>query len=325
MPHERGCRQLHPGLEVGPLPAPQMLGTLGELALCVYGRPEPDTRLGGGNAGYVAAPLGIAARRLRLAAQRRFPEAHQGRDRDPRHQHPCQQGPDADTDDVGDVCDNCPDEPNPDQADGDGDAYGDACDACPDTPPGFVVDETGCSEPIPGDLDRDYDVDQADFGLLQECLTGQDVPITDPDCEDADLDGDDDLEIVVGSDQVYAWHGNGTPVTGWPVTVTLPTNSSPVLGDITGDGEIDVVIGAGDEDEHIYAWHRDGTPVADWPRWVPAFDGSTMYFERLASPILTDLDQDGDLDVITCEEVENLGVVWYENPSRAHGQCPDKQ
>ncbi len=27
-----------------------------------------------------------------------------------------------------------------------------------------------------------------------------------------------------------------------------------------------------------------------------------------------DLDGDGDLDVMTCEEVKNLGVIWYENP-----------
>jgi hypothetical protein len=27
-----------------------------------------------------------------------------------------------------------------------------------------------------------------------------------------------------------------------------------------------------------------------------------------------DIDGDGDLDVLTCEETENLGVVWYENP-----------
>jgi hypothetical protein len=27
-----------------------------------------------------------------------------------------------------------------------------------------------------------------------------------------------------------------------------------------------------------------------------------------------DLDDDGDLDVLTCEEVKNLGVFWYENP-----------
>lgn len=31
---------------------------------------------------------------------------------------------------------------------------------------------------------------------------------------------------------------------------------------------------------------------------------------------LVDLDQDGDLDVITCEERANLGVFWYENPTR---------
>ena len=30
---------------------------------------------------------------------------------------------------------------------------------------------------------------------------------------------------------------------------------------------------------------------------------------------LADLDGDGDLDVLTCEEVGNLGVIWYENPA----------
>jgi len=30
---------------------------------------------------------------------------------------------------------------------------------------------------------------------------------------------------------------------------------------------------------------------------------------------LLDLDADGDLDVITCEERDQLGVVWYENPA----------
>lgn len=30
---------------------------------------------------------------------------------------------------------------------------------------------------------------------------------------------------------------------------------------------------------------------------------------------LLDLDDDGDLDVLTTEEVKILGVIWYENPS----------
>lgn len=31
-----------------------------------------------------------------------------------------------------------------------------------------------------------------------------------------------------------------------------------------------------------------------------------------------DLDGDGDLDVITCEERDQLGVIWYENPHLSH-------
>jgi hypothetical protein len=31
---------------------------------------------------------------------------------------------------------------------------------------------------------------------------------------------------------------------------------------------------------------------------------------------LLDVDRDGDLDVICCEERHNLGVFWYENPSK---------
>ena len=35
-------------------------------------------------------------------------------------------------------------------------------------------------------------------------------------------------------------------------------------------------------------------------------------FDRLE---LVDLDRDGDLDLLTCEERHNLGVIWYENPA----------
>jgi len=48
---------------------------------------------------------------------------------------------------------------------------------------------------VPGDMDRDLDVDQADFGLLQACLTGDGAPQTEPACTSARLDADDDVDI----------------------------------------------------------------------------------------------------------------------------------
>jgi hypothetical protein len=44
---------------------------------------------------------------------------------------PCHLGPDRDRDSIRDICDNCPDVLNPDQADTDRDGQGNACDPCP--------------------------------------------------------------------------------------------------------------------------------------------------------------------------------------------------
>jgi hypothetical protein len=39
--------------------------------------------------------------------------------------------------------------------------------------------------------------------------------------------------------------------------------ASPVLADLDGDGELDIVAAA--MDRHVYAWHGDGKPVRGWP------------------------------------------------------------
>lgn len=45
------------------------------------------------------------------------------------------------------------------------------------------------------DYDGDADVDQDDFGHLQECFTGPGAAVTDPNCLNAPLDDDDDVDI----------------------------------------------------------------------------------------------------------------------------------
>jgi OOP family OmpA-OmpF porin len=57
--------------------------------------------------------------------------------------------PDRDGDGFGDICDNCPDVPNPDQADGDRDGIGDKCDNCPEI---ANLDQADCDSDGVGDL-----------------------------------------------------------------------------------------------------------------------------------------------------------------------------
>ena len=46
-----------------------------------------------------------------------------------------------------------------------------------------------------GDYDRDGDVDQSDFGRLQICFTGIDIPLQDENCLFAQLDADSDVDL----------------------------------------------------------------------------------------------------------------------------------
>ncbi len=116
-----------------------------------------------------------------------------------------------------------------------------------------------------------------------------------------DLDGSGKLEVVIAADRIYAWHGDGSTVAGWPAAIAAPTLSSPVLADVTGDGQLDVIAAGSDFDAQLYAWHGDGTPLAGWPHFISAFEG-TDYYERMVSPLATDLDLDGDVEVLVGAE-----------------------
>lgn len=61
------------------------------------------------------------------------------------------------------------------------------------------------------DLDHDNDVDQADFGLLQVCLTGPVVPQNDPACQSARLDADQSVDLDDVMILLRCLSGDGVP------------------------------------------------------------------------------------------------------------------
>ncbi|MCC7133696.1 MAG: SUMF1/EgtB/PvdO family nonheme iron enzyme [Gemmatimonadales bacterium] len=77
--------------------------------------------------------------------------------------------------------------------DSDGDGVYDSIDRCPSTIPGMTVDAHGCPPMIPGDFDRDGDVDGVDVSAFAACGSGPAVPVP-AGCASQDLDEDADVD-----------------------------------------------------------------------------------------------------------------------------------
>lgn len=144
----------------------------------------------------------------------------------------------------------------------------------------------------------------------------------------ADLDGDG-LEDVIATEYtnqkiVYLRKLDNTGLNWKPYNIDIPEITGRAkavsMGDVSGDGKLDIVYSSNtlDDDSKVgLIWlsykNRPTDSIWEWHH----LSGSEGYkFDRIE---LLDIDGDGDLDVLTCEEnygvnSQGLGVIWYENP-----------
>jgi len=128
-----------------------------------------------------------------------------------------------------------------------------------------------------------------------------------------DITGDGHLEIVVGVGRgivagrqniVYAWRHDGTPLPDWPQETMNPMLAPPALGDVDGDGQLEVLIGGGDceapltTDNYFYAWDGNGVPLPGFPTRPPTPNYGSQSYPMCYSPVLADLDGDGAVEIL---------------------------
>ncbi len=138
-----------------------------------------------------------------------------------------------------------------------------------------------------------------------------------------DLDGDGLRDVAVatfGRELIWYQRLDASGLRWREHVIDLPERAGigkgVAIGDIDGDGANDLVVTserAGDGRIGVYVMSALLSAENALWRERDISGPAGAKFDRVE---LIDLDEDGDLDVLTCEESANLGVVWYENPQR---------
>ncbi|MDA8018809.1 MAG: FG-GAP-like repeat-containing protein [Thermoanaerobaculia bacterium] len=128
----------------------------------------------------------------------------------------------------------------------------------------------------------------------------------------ADLDGDGDLDAVTtekDSGEVTWWSNDSGLGTSWSLGSVLsgvPDARAVTAADIDDDGDLDLVAATNSNSEILW-WANS---AGDGSSWSPPQIISNTFFGAW-SVMAADMDQDGDLDVVSTAETHDT-MAWWE-------------
>lgn len=131
----------------------------------------------------------------------------------------------------------------------------------------------------------------------------------------ADIDGDNDLDILTAApgDNEIAWYENTDGVGNFGPKHSVTTSAVLALcvfaADLDNDGDLDILA------------QTSADPQSGQVMWYENLDGRgnfgpqqivTTEVKSVLSVIAADLDNDGDMDVVSASQVDDK-IAWYEN------------
>ncbi|QRM90715.1 T9SS type A sorting domain-containing protein [Lacinutrix sp. WUR7] len=128
----------------------------------------------------------------------------------------------------------------------------------------------------------------------------------------ADLDNDGDVDVLTADRDGISWHENIDGLGNFGSEKVLLfgsniTSTSVYASDLNGDGNLDVLQAT--QSQNKISWYEnDGNSYDNFG----GEDIISSYATYVQSVFASDLDGDGDMDVLSANQTSN-SIVWYEN------------